>query len=114
MEQETITLKEALQIFSRRDKLGQLVPFDISFRTFSKTTKTGGTLKELGNVKYLPPANPDADTFDTLFNILDPVKAAKDPKHFENRTRNLELPDGQVRKVNIDFIITVNEFKVVY
>lgn len=114
MNQETITLKEALQIFNRRDKLGQLVPFDISFRTFSKTTKTGGTLKVFENVKYLPPANPDAHILDTIFNVLDPIKAAKDPKHFENYTRNIELADGQIRKHHVYFIITVNEFKVIY
>lgn len=114
MDQQTITLKEALQTFNRRDKLKQLVPFDIAFRTFSKTTKTGGSLRFFQNVKYLPPANPERDIVDTMENILDPVKAAKNPRHFENYTRNIELANGEIRKLNILFIDTINEFKVVY
>ncbi|WP_417365558.1 hypothetical protein [Flavobacterium beibuense] len=114
MENQTIRLKEALEIFNRRDSQGQFVPFDISFRTFSKTTKRGGELKVYERVKYVPPANPDEDKEIDLFSLITPQKAAKNPKHFENRTRNIELPNGDFRKINIDFIILVNNFKVIY
>lgn len=124
MEIGTITLKEALDIFNRRDSKGMFVPFDISFRTFSKTTKKGGQLKVYEGVKWLPSAKPDTDeTTKVIYSpsykevvaaLLAPVKANKDPNHFENRTRNIELPNGDIRKINIDYIILVNNFKVIY
>lgn len=114
MENGTISLKEALEIFWRRDQYGERVHFNISFRTFSRISKTGGTLKTYEGVKYVPAANKDEDFVSTMYNILDPIKIARDPKHFENRTRNIELPNGEIKKLNIDFIISVNGHKVIY
>jgi hypothetical protein len=123
MEIGTITLKEALDIFNRRDSKGMFVPFDISFRTFSKTTKKGGQLKVYEGVKWLPSAKPETETTKVIYSpsykevvagLLTPVKENKDPNHFENRTRNIELPNGDIRKINIDFIILVNNYKVIY
>lgn len=110
----TISLKEALEIFNRRDSSGAFAPFNISFRTFSRQTKRGGQLKVYEGVRYLPPANPDEDKLITIFNVLDPVKTKRDPKHFENRTRNIELPTGEIKKINIDYIIMVNDNLVIY
>ncbi len=114
MEIGTITLNEAFDIFNRRDSKGMFVPFDISFRTFSETTKKGGQLIVYEGVKWLPSAKEDNDKEITIHNVLDPVKARRDPNHFKNRTRNVELPNGNIRKVNIDFIILVNNYKVIY
>ncbi|MCQ4039738.1 hypothetical protein [Riemerella anatipestifer] len=38
----------------------------------------------------------------------------KKPNHFANRTRNIKLPDGQIKKINILFIQEYNGKKVVY
>ena len=114
MENGTISLKEALEIFRRRDNYGQLVHFNIAFRTFSRISKTGGVLKIYEGVKYLPPATQADDHVSNIYNILDPIKTARDPKHFENRTRSIELPNGDIRKINIDYIISVNDLKVIY
>lgn len=114
MEIGTITLKQALDIFNQRDSKKMFVPFDVSFRTFSKTTKRGGQLKVYEGVKWLPSAKPDDKKEITIHNVLDPVKANKDPNHFENRTRNVELPNGDIRTINIDYIILVNNYKVIY
>lgn len=124
MEIGTITLKEALDIFNRRDSKGMFVPFDISFRTFSKITKKGGQLKVYEGVKWLPSAKAVTEEpakviytpsyKEVVAALLAPDKASKDPNHFENRTRNVELPNGDIRKVNIDFIILVNNYKVIY
>lgn len=91
-----------------------LVPFDITYRTFSKISKTGGELKMYERVKYLPAANPDEDFKITMYNVFEPVTEKRDPKHYENRTRNIELADGRIRKLSIDFIISVNNLKVIY
>jgi hypothetical protein len=114
MENGTITLSEALEIMRRRDSTGRLIHFNISFRKFSATTKRGGALREIDGAIYMYPENPDADKPINIYNLLDPVVAAKNPNHFENRTRNIQLPDGKIRKVNIDFIISINDQKVIY
>lgn len=114
MENGTITLAEALEIMRRRDTTGRLIHFNITFRTFSATTRRGGKLKQIDGAIYMYPANPDADKPINIYNLLDPVTSAKNPNHFENRTRNIQLPDGKIRKVNIDFIISINDHKVIY
>lgn len=114
MEKGVINLKDALNIFNLKDEFGEPVRFDITVRTFSRISKQGGRLKSYTNVFYLPPSNPDKEKELTIYNLFDPVKAAKDPNHFENRTRNLQLLDGSVRKICIDFIISINQQKVIY
>jgi hypothetical protein len=100
MEQQIFTLNEALKVFSFRDEKKHFLPFDIEFRTFNDQTKKGGKLKSFKGVKYLPEAKQE------LTN--------KAPLHFENRTRNIELTTGEIRKVKIDFIISINNKKVIY
>ncbi|MFK7049888.1 hypothetical protein V3Q77_08300 [Flavobacterium davisii] len=98
---ETISLDEALKIFSIKDYKGMYFPFDLEYRTFNENTKQGGKLKRYKACKYLPEA-------------LDLNNQIKATNHFENRTRNIELSTGEIRKVNIDFIITINNKKVIY
>lgn len=115
MENGTITLAEALEVMRRRDKNGQLIHFNIAYRTFSATNKTGGKLKIIEGAKYLVPANQETDKAINIYNLLDPVIKAKNPKHFEHYTRNIELPySGGIRKVNILFIDSINDQKVIY
>jgi len=40
--------------------------------------------------------------------------ARKNPNHFDNKTRNLSLPSGDKRKINIRYIIEFNNQKVIY
>ena len=114
MQNGVIKLTEALAIFNRRDQFGKPVPFDVTVRQFSGISKSGGQLRTYQNATYLPSANPDKEKEITLENLLDPVVAAKDPQHFKNRTRNLQLDNSDCRKIPIDFIISVNDQKVIY
>jgi hypothetical protein len=98
-----ITLAEALKIFSTRDEQAMFVPFDIEFRTFNDQTKQGGKLRKYNQVKYLPQAKSDNQ-----------VLSNKLPNHFKNRTRNIELQSGELKKLRIDFIIAINNAKVIY
>lgn len=93
-----ISLAYALKIFSEKDKKGMYAPFNLDYRTFNSTTKKGGRLIEYRGVKYLPSAIADSK---------------KDPHHSKNRTRNIELPNGDIKKINIDFIISVNNQTVI-
>lgn len=114
MQNGVINLSEALEIFNRRDQFGKPVPFDVSVRLFSSTAKTGGQLRTYENVTYLPSADPNKEKEITLDNLLLPVKSAKDPQHFKNRTRNLQFENGNCRKITTLFIISVNGQTVIY
>lgn len=103
MENGFITLSEALKIFNLRDAKGMFVPFDIEYRTFNEQTKQGGKLKAYCGVKYLPEAK-----------ATEEETTGKTPNHYKNRTRNIELSNGEIKKIRIDFIVSINNTKVIY
>lgn len=107
MDNGFITLPEALKIFNHRDAKGMFVPFDISYRTFNSQTKQGGKLKSYYGVKYLPEGKKNEEESIQDF-------ASKAPNHYKNRTRNIELSNGEFRKLRIDFIISINNINVIY
>lgn len=106
MDNGFITLPEALKIFNLRDANMMFVPFDIEYRTFNEQTKQGGKLKAYHGVKYLPEAKETEEATADL--------SVKTPNHYKNRTRNIELSNGEVRKLRIDFIVSINNTKVIY
>lgn len=109
MDKDFYTLSEALKIFNLRDEKNMFLPFDISYRTFNEQTKQGGKLKVYRDVKYLPKAKSSTENEEVhSYNI------SKSPDHHKNRTRNIELSTGEIRKVRIDFIISINNKKVIF
>lgn len=114
MENEVISLQEALKIISLRDREGKPFPFDLAYRTFNSQTKQGGKLKIYKGCRYLPEAN--ASTFPSLspFAVFNDTKSSKNPEHFKNRTRNIEVAPEHFRKIRIDFIDSINNKKVIY
>lgn len=106
MKNDFLTLKDALKVFSQKDDKGMYLPFNIEYRTFNSQTKKGGILKRHERVKYLPEAIQDPNAHEN--------KQLRSTNHFENRTRNIELSTGEIRKVRIDFIISINNIKVIY
>ena len=114
MQKGIISLKEALSVMAKKDDSGRLLPFDLTYRTFNATSKKGGKLKTYFGSRLLLEANPNRITKDTAENILDAVVAVKNAAHFKNRTRNIELSDGSVAKIRIDFMIEINSQKIIY
>ena len=106
MDNGFITLPEALKIFNTKDEKGMFVPFDIEYRTFNKQTKQGGKLKVYYGVKHLPSAKKSEEVPTDLHTKL--------PNHYKNRTRNIELSNGEIKKIRIDFIVSINNTKVIY
>ena len=51
--QNKISLMDALKIIDRVDENGNAYPFDVTFRTYQKFSKTGGRLLEYNQVKKL-------------------------------------------------------------
>lgn len=114
--QNTIFLKDALEIMRTPDKDGRAIPFNISVRTFNRNTKKGGKLKTYENAKLLMNEKGfDKDSIQAL-KRLPKIKPThrKNPQHFQNKTRNIKTPDGEKRKININFIIDFNGKKVIY
>lgn len=75
-------------------------PVSISFRTFNETAKSGGSLKYYDSVTFLPVTSKK-------------INKSKNPLHAYNRTRNIKLPDGSIKKVHLDFIVSINDFKII-
>jgi hypothetical protein len=83
--------------------------FSVKFRTFNRMNKSGGRLIEIHSVKLLTKKEVKEKA---LVNKDSLVK--KNPNHYDNRTRNLLLPNNEIRKVNILFITEFNGEKVIY
>lgn len=98
-----ITLKDALQAMNS----GEL--FSMRWVTFDRKRKTGGEIKEESGCKLS-----GQDYREQREHNPKGVQApsSKLPAHYRNRTRNIVLPNGDVRKVNIWFIIGFNGKKV--
>lgn len=85
-------------------------PFSIVFYTADRNKETGGERIELENctttfinsTKSTPATDPAKN--DTL----------RAPHHFRHATRNLVLPNKQMRKVHIYLITQLNGKKVIY
>jgi len=86
--------------------------FSLAVREYNRQTKTGGKLKRYSNVELVQAKAFDTDPVKKLQRA--PVGFRKDPKHWKNRTRNIRLADGRIKKINILLITEFNGKKVVY
>ena len=114
MNSKVIFLKEAIKILSLKDKEGKPFPFDLRYRTFNSQTKQGGKIKEFIGAVYLPDANENSKPSLAPEAVFAREKTSRNPSHFDNRTKNIELPSGEIKKIRIDFIIEINGNKVIY
>lgn len=98
-----------------KDENGFAVPFDIEVREFSAQIKAGGKYKVYNGARLLAskPKHGNPKGFDASQLFLD-KKERKNPNHFLNHTRNLELANGEKKKINIRFIIKFNHKNVIY
>jgi hypothetical protein len=98
---ETITLKEALSQMDTGKK------FSISFITFDKRKDEGGELIEVASAHKHNWVSPEE--FKKQQQIQPASRMAKkNPRHYQNSTRNIILPGSEVRKVHIRLIRKFN------
>lgn len=111
-----IYLKDAVSIMNRVDVNGEGIPFDCEVRTFNRYKKTGGALKAYKGASLLPLSSgvDKKERFASLHTLAHVPPAAKNPNHFDNRTRNIKLHNGLTRKINLNFLIAVNGQQVAY
>ena len=49
-----------------------------------------------------------------LVAVQSPTGVKRNPRHYENRTRNLELQNGETKKIHIRLITSINGKKTHY
>lgn len=101
-------LREVLEEMRKLDAKKNPVPFPIKVRSFSVQNKTGGSLNHYPNATLLQAPKKKG------IKRLKMETPFKNPNHWENRTRNIKLENGEIKKINILFIIEFNGCKVVY
>lgn len=115
--QETIYLNDVLEEMRTPNKEGRAILFNISVRSLNKNSKTGGKMYHYENAKLVM----EETSLDPLgikaLQMLPSEKRVifkKSPNHFKNKTRNLRLENGDVKKIHIKHIINFNGKKVIY
>ena len=109
-----IRLAEVLVKMDELDNKGHPIPFSIKFVTANRKTGTGGEVIEIDKcVKCVGKKGDGTPIIDTR-KLGQPVAPTKDPHHWANSTRNLLLPNNQIRKIHIRLIIEFNGYKVCY
>lgn len=111
---ETIFLSEALKIIDRQDKIGGAIPFDLTFRSLQRNSKTGGKLYTYEQVKKYRKKKYEHSETAMLNAVQSGERPQKNPNHFANRTRNLELQNGEIKKIHIRLIISINGKTIIY
>lgn len=110
--EKSVFLKDVLSQMDLKTPDGFAVPFDISVREFSAQSKSGGKLRYYNDARLL--ISKPKKHGKNLMNLLAEKKSVRNPNHFENQTRNIELASGDIKKINIRFIIQFNGKEVVY
>ena len=111
-----IRLGQALDLMDQVDEHGKPVPFQIKFVTANRKLGKGGDIVELPVARKCIGKRQGKVIFDKREKMIGSShdKISKNPRHWVNSTRNLLLPNGQIRKVHIRLIIEFNNLKVCY
>lgn len=115
--QDTIFINEVLEIMRTPNNEGRAVKFDIAVRTFNKNSKTGGRMQRFENAKLvMQETSLDPLGIKALQKLPSEKREIikKNPNHFTNKTRNIRLENGEVKKIHYRFIDTFNGQKVIY
>lgn len=98
---EKIFLKDALVEMRKLDAEKKPIPFSLAVRTYNKQNGFGGKLLIYHNATLMqqPKGKKDFE---------------KNPNHWDNKTRNIKLADGTIKKIIILFIVAFNGKEVVY
>jgi len=105
---------DAIAVIDRVDKDGNSFPFDIVFRTLNRNSKRGGRLVEYKQVVKSTTRKKDASKHSLLASIHKTEIVNKKPNHFKNRTRNLQLQNGEIKKIHIRLIVSINGKTIQY
>jgi hypothetical protein len=115
MNSDFIRLWDVLDVMDSFDWRQKPVKFQMKFVTANRQNGTGGEIIEVkGARKCSGKTKEGRPIFSFPKNSADRDKAARDPRHWTHSTRNILLPNGQIRKVHIRLITEFNNKKVCY
>lgn len=109
-----IRLSEVFEQMDQLDDTGHPVKFQMRFVTANRKEGTGGEIIEIKDGRKGVGKRGGEIVFDKRKVYSDVPKLSRDPHHWINSTRNLILPNGQIRKVHIRLIIEFNGQKVCF
>lgn len=109
-----IFLRQVIDEMKRTDARGDAVPFDIEFRTYNKNNGSGGALKKYKGAKLLIGKKLKGKPFIEAEHFFRISKERRNPHHWDNKTRNIELVSGHIRKTKILYITKFNGLEVIY
>jgi hypothetical protein len=108
-----IRLTDALEQMDQLDNTGKPVKFQMKYVTHDKKRKTGGEIIEIIDGRKCVGKRKGKVVFDTRKKAEEPKKT-RNPHHWTKSTRNVILPNGQIRKFHIRLIIEFNHEKVCF
>jgi len=109
-----IRLSEALAQMDQVDETGKPRKFQMRFVTANRKEGTGGEIIEIKDGHKIVGKRDGEVVIDKRKVYSDVPKLSRDPHHWINSTRNIILPNGQIRKVHIRLIIEFNNQKVCF
>ena len=108
-------MRDVLKAMRQKDASGRAVKFSIAVRTLNKYSKTGGEYREYKGAKeVMQEDGVDYNSVEMLLKKPSKKKTRKDPKHHDNKTRNIRLASGEIKKIHIRHIVEFNGKKVLY
>ncbi|MBT0607641.1 hypothetical protein [Aequorivita echinoideorum] len=115
--QQTVYLNDVLEEMRTPNKEGRAIKFNMSVRSLNKNSKTGGKMYHYENAKLVMEETPLDPLGIKALQMLPSEKREtfkKSPNHFKNKTRNIRLEDGSIKKIHIKHIIRFNGKTVIY
>lgn len=109
-----IFLRQVLLEMEKLDNKGNLIPFTLECRTFNSNNKSGGRYRIYKVSKLLAAQKMKGKVFNPMEHEFRQFRVRRNPHHWDNRTRNLELKNGAIRKIKILYIIKFNGLEVLY
>lgn len=115
MNSNYIRLWDVLEQMDSLDNEGKPVRFQLKYVTADRDKGTGGDIIELKDArKCVGKTREGEPKFVKQKAIPLNEKVTRNPNHWLHSTRNMLLPNGQIRKAHIRLIIEFNHKKVCY
>ena len=107
-----IRLIDALNLMDEVDREENPIPFSLKYITYNRKKKSGGEIIEIDKAVKCVAMRGGKIVYDTRKKEKD---ISKNPNHFKNSTRNLNIVGtDQIRKCNIRLITEFNGQKVIW
>lgn len=115
MNSNYIRLWDVLEQMDRFNIMGKPIKFQIRFVTANRDHGTGGEIIEIKDGRKCSGKTKSGEPiFQKTKTVSVKDSVTRNPNHWVNSTRNILLPNGQIRKVHIRLIIEFNHQKVCY